>query len=78
MRRFILIITLLCITKPALAIDQQKILAAMQSVVMVRGYNDNGGLAYGSGVIVADNKVMTNCHIFRSTKSPWIARGEDT
>lgn len=69
---------LLVATQPANAIDQQKVLAAMQSVVMVRGYNDKGGLSYGSGVMVGDNKVMTNCHIFRSTKQPWVSRGEDT
>ncbi|MEY3883099.1 MAG: hypothetical protein RIS87_1498 [Pseudomonadota bacterium] len=62
----------------AFASDQSKILRAMQSVVMVRGYNASGGLAYGSGVMVGDNKVMSNCHVFRSTKSPWISRGEDT
>ena len=64
--------------QPAVAFDQEKILAATHAVVMVRGYNESGGLAYGSGVVVADNKVMTNCHIFRSTKQPWVARGEDT
>lgn len=45
---------------------------------MIRGYNANGGLAYGSGVVVAENKVITNCHIFRSTKDPWVSRGEDS
>jgi hypothetical protein len=64
--------------QPAFAIDQQKVLAAMQSVVMVRGYTEKGGLSYGSGVVVSVNKVMTNCHIFRSTKQPWVSRGEDT
>jgi len=64
--------------QPTFALDQQKVLAALQTVVMVRGYNDTGGLSYGSGVMVGDNKVMTNCHIFRSTKQPWVARGEDT
>lgn len=78
MRRYALILTLLTVIQPAYAIDQEKILAASQAVVMVRGYNDNGGLAYGSGVVVAKNKVLTNCHIFRNTKQPWIARGEDT
>ncbi|MEO6118398.1 MAG: trypsin-like peptidase domain-containing protein [Methylotenera sp.] len=62
----------------ASATDQSKILTAMQSVVMVRGYNASGGLSYGSGVVVGDNKVLTNCHIFRSTKQPWVSRGEDT
>lgn len=64
--------------QPAMSADQAKILHAMQSVVMVRGYNASGGLSYGSGVMVGDNKVMTNCHIFRNTKQPWISRGEDT
>ncbi len=78
MRRFVLLLTLLTTIHPAYAIDQEKILAATQAVVMVRGYNDNGGLAYGSGVVVGNNKVLTNCHIFRGTKQPWVARGEDT
>lgn len=77
MRGLILITTLFCLTQQALALDQAKILKSLQSVVMIRGYNENGGLAYGSGVVVAKNKVITNCHIFRTTKQPWIARGED-
>ena len=64
--------------QPAFAADQSKILHAMQSVVMVRGYTASGGLSYGSGVMVGDNKVMSNCHVFRSTKQPWVSRGEDT
>ncbi len=78
MRRFILLVALLGMTNAALAIDQQKILAAMQTIVMVRGYNETGGLSYGSGVVVGENKVMTNCHIFRSTRQPWVAHGEDS
>ena len=78
MRGFILLVALLTTLQPTFAADQSKILHAMQSVVMVRGYNASGGLSYGSGVLVGDNKVMTNCHIFRSTKQPWISRGEDT
>lgn len=78
MRKLIMFATLLSIAQSVFALDQQKILSARQTVVMVRGYNDTGGLSYGSGVVVGDNKVMTNCHIFRSTKQPWVARGEDT
>lgn len=78
MRGFILLAALMSFIQPALALNQEKLLHAMQSVVMVRGYNASGGLSYGSGVVVADNKVMTNCHIFRSTKQPWVSRGEDT
>jgi serine protease Do len=78
MSRIVLFAVLLSITQAAFALDQRKILSSLQTVVMVRGYNDNGGLAYGSGVVVGQNKVLTNCHIFRSTKEPWIARGEDS
>ena len=60
------------------AFDRAKLFDAYLSVVMVRGYNTNGGLAYGSGVVVADNKVITNCHVLRATKQPWISRGEDS
>ncbi len=78
MRGLIVFAVLVSYIHPALALDQAKILKSLQSVVMIRGYNANGGLAYGSGVVVAENKVITNCHIFRSTKQPWVARGEDT
>ncbi|MDP3743311.1 MAG: trypsin-like peptidase domain-containing protein [Methylotenera sp.] len=78
MRGFILLAVLLSYIQPALALDQAKILKSLQSVVMIRGYNANGGLAYGSGVVGAENKVITNCHIFRSTKEPWVSRGEDS
>jgi hypothetical protein len=78
MRRFILLAALISFAQTSLALDQAKVLKSLQSVVMIRGYNSSGGLAYGSGVVVAENKVITNCHIFRSTKSPWVARGEDT
>ncbi len=58
--------------------DKEKLLDSFFSIVMIRGYNENGGLSYGSGIVVAKDKVLTNCHIFRQTKQPWISRGEDT
>lgn len=78
MRGFILLAALMSFIQTASALDQQKVLASLQSVVMIRGYTDNGGVSYGSGVVVGENKVITNCHIFRSTKQPWISRGEDS
>ncbi len=70
MRGFILLALIISYVQPALALDQQKILASLQSVVMIRGYTDKGGVSYGSGVVVGENKVITNCHIFRSTRQP--------
>lgn len=60
------------------AYDQQALMASYFGVVLIRGYNEDGGMAYGSGVVVAENEVITNCHVLRSTKQPWISRGEDS
>ncbi len=82
MRAKLLVTALIAATvatiQPAYALDNQKMLDAYFSVVLVRGYNTTGGLAYGSGVVVGDKKVITNCHVLRATKQPWISRGEDT
>lgn len=78
MRNLFLLASVLFIVLPAKAYDMQGLMDAFYSVVMIRGYNTNGGLAYGSGVVVGDNQVITNCHVLRSTKQPWISRGEDT
>jgi hypothetical protein len=64
--------------QPAFAMDRAKLYSAYTSIVLIRGHNATGGLAYGSGVVVGKDKVLTNCHVFRSTKEPWISRGEDT
>lgn len=77
MRCFILLTVLFSYIQTASALNQVKLLESLQSVVMIRGYTESGGISYGSGVVVAENKVITNCHIFRSTKQPWISRGED-
>ena len=66
----------LIFTSQAPAFDQEKLMKAWTSVVMVRGYNDNGSLAYGSGVIVGENEVITNCHVLRKTKQPWVSQGD--
>ena len=78
MRVFILTAALLAAIQPAFAFDKTKLYAAYTSIVLIRGHNATGGLAYGSGVVVGKDKVLTNCHVFRSTKEPWISRGEDT
>ena len=78
MRVLIVTAALLAAIQPAFAFDKAKLYAAYTSIVLIRGHNDAGGLAYGSGVVVGKDKVLTTCHVFRSTKAPWIARGEDT
>lgn len=67
-----------CLIPSAQAFDREKLMDAFNAIVMIRGYNPDGGMAYGSGVVVAKDKIMTNCHIFRQTKQPWVSRGEDS
>ena len=67
---------LVLINFPSFAFNQAKLMDAWVSVVMIRGYTDNGSLAYGSGVIVGKNEVVTNCHVLRNTKKPWVSQGE--
>ena len=69
--------TLALIPTLAHAQNQPALIEAYFSVVLIRGYHDNGGMAYGSGVVVAENEVVTNCHVLRATKQPWVSRGED-
>lgn len=78
MRRLLFLVATLLLSQNALAFDQQALMRIFFSVVLVRGYDSNGGLAYGSGVVVAENKVVTNCHVLRTTTQAWISQGEET
>ena len=60
------------------AYDRQKLLSSFFSTVLVRGFKLDGNLAYGSGVVVAENKVLTNCHVLREVKQAWVSQGEET
>lgn len=71
-------LSLITLIPSAQAFDREKLLGSFFSIVMIRGYNPDGSLAYGSGVVIEPQKVLTNCHIFRQTKEPWISRGEDS
>ena len=65
-------------TGNAWALKQDQLMGSFLSVVMIRGYNEAGGLAFGSGVVVGENQVITNCHVLRRTKQPWVSQGEET
>ena len=78
MKYFLVLLTLLIHTAFANAFDQAALMKAFGSIVMVRGYTESGSLAYGSGVIVGKGEVITNCHVLRSTKAPWVSQGEES
>ena len=78
MKKLFILSLLLLQTIPVFAIDKAALLKAFGSIVMVRGYTESGSLAYGSGVIVGKGEVITNCHVLRRTKNPWVSQGEDS
>ena len=78
MKKFFILSILLLQIIPVFAIDKAALLKAFGSIVMVRGYTESGSLAYGSGVIVGKGEVITNCHVLRRTKNPWVSQGEDS
>jgi serine protease Do len=78
MRKIFLAILLLSSSLASAALNQAALMKAFTSVVMIRGYHENGSLGYGSGVIVAKNQIVTNCHVLRNTSKPWVSQGEYT
>jgi serine protease Do len=72
-----LALSLMLLSQQTLAFDQALFMKNFFSVVLVRGYDDKGGLAYGSGVVVAENQVATDCHVLRRTSKAWVSQGDD-
>lgn len=77
MYRILAFFMAILLSPAANAFDQQSLMRVFFSIVLVRGYNNDGGLAYGSGVVVGDNKVVTNCHVLRKTNQAWVSQGEE-
>ena len=77
MSRLLILILTLSASFTTLAFDRENLMNAWSSSVVIRGYTE-AGLAYGSGVVVAKDKVITNCHVLRKTKSPWVSYGDSS
>jgi|TARA_B110000037_G_C17098200_1_gene496861 serine protease Do len=78
MKQYFILLILIIHSSFAYSFDRSALLKAFGSIVMVRGYTESGSLAYGSGVIVGKGEVITNCHVLRRTKAPWVSQGEDS
>jgi serine protease Do len=78
MHRILALVLAVLLSPAANAFDQQSLMRVFFSIVLVRGYNPDGSLAYGSGVVVGPDKVVTNCHVLRKTNRAWISQGEES
>jgi serine protease Do len=77
MHRILAILMALLLSPAAHGFDQQSLMRVFFSIVLVRGYNNDGSLAYGSGIVVGENQVVTNCHVLRKTNQAWVSQGEE-
>lgn len=54
---------------PALAIERADFIALSASVLKIEVSRQQGGYSLGSGVVVADQRVVTNCHVTRDARA---------
>jgi serine protease Do len=54
---------------PAAAVDREQFLALSASVLKIEVIRQQGGYSLGSGVVVAEGKVVTNCHVTRDARA---------
>lgn len=60
---------------PAWAIDGAELVQLGGSIVKIEAVRQQGGYALGSGVVVAPDKVATNCHVTRDGREVRVLRG---
>lgn len=62
-------------TPPARALDGAELVQVGGSIVKIETVRQQGGYALGSGVVVAPDKVATNCHVTRDGREIRVLRG---
>jgi hypothetical protein len=79
MHRLFLLILSLSFASQAQAFDQQTLIKVFFFIVQVHTTNDDTGAeGLGSGVVVGNNRVLTNCHVLKKAKTAWVSQGEDS
>lgn len=75
MRGSLLLLAALIAMPAAADIDSGFITRVSMSVVKVRATSANGRTFLGSGVVVAPDEVLTNCHVTRAASSVMVVKG---
>jgi hypothetical protein len=74
-RLLVAVLTGLLPLTPAAAPDQAAFVRMGASVLRIEAPRANGGFSLGSGVTVAPDKVVTNCHVTRDAREIHVVRG---
>jgi serine protease Do len=76
MKRLVLLVLLLLVATLTRAdMDQAEVLALSASVLRIEAQRVQGGFSLGSGVVVAPEKIVTNCHVTRDALKINVLRG---
>ncbi len=60
--------SILTCASPAFAVDRDLFIKLSPSVLKVEAFNPDGSISIGSGVMVAEGAVATNCHVTRRAR----------
>lgn len=63
------------VSGPAWAVDREQFIALSASVLKVEVIRQQGGYSLGSGVVVDDQKIVTNCHVTRDATAVHVQKG---
>lgn len=75
MRSAVLLLSTLFAVPATADVDSSFITRVSMSVVKVRASSANGRTFLGSGVVVANDEVLTNCHVTRDASSVMVVKG---
>ena len=73
-----LLVLLSCALLPAAAdaaLERAELIGLAASVLRIEAPRDSGGYSIGSGVAVANDQVITNCHVTRDARAIHVLRG---
>jgi hypothetical protein len=80
MKRLMVLVLLVVAAAPVRAdmdIEREVLIALSSSVLKIEVVRDQGGFSLGSGVVVAPEKILTNCHVTRDALKINVLRGGD-
>jgi serine protease Do len=71
----LLLLSLIAAASANAALDRAAVVSAGASVLQVEAQRERGGYSLGSGVVVAANQVVTNCHVTRDAQEIRVLQG---
>jgi len=75
MKRLFVLLAVLAVTSSWADIDRAVLIGLSASVLKIEALQEQGSLSLGSGVVIAPEKIITNCHVTRDALKVNVLRG---